>query len=165
MRPPTIAVVTGASRGIGAAICRSLASAPPSVPLVLYAVSRSGSSLNIPSIAAGVSLKFDRLDLGNLETAAALATRLQKEHGSIDVLINNAGIYHYTLEEGREEQMTKEMLDVNYPLIPMMKTGSRIVNISSQSGNLEQFGFQLQARSVTLKTRYSTSRLWPRSTR
>lgn len=99
---------------------------------MLYAVSRSGTPLDIPSAAPGVSLKYHRLDLRSEESARALAKTLQHEHGGCNVLVNNAGLYHYTLEKGREKEMREEMLGVNYRGT-LMVGWFRICSISMRS--------------------------------
>lgn len=149
--PKVVAVVTGASRGIGLAICQKLA-ATTTTPLVLFATSRSGANLGIRPANDAVSIKYSPLDITKPSSVKALVARVQKENGACDVLINNAGLYHYTDNPTPEQR--REMIDVNYrgtlkmcqAFLPIMKPGGRIVNVSSASGNLQQFRTTLQSR-------------------
>ena len=80
--------------------------------MVLYAVSRTGANLDTKSASKAVEVRYDKLSLTDKASMTALAARLQKEHGGCDVLINNAGVYHYSEDATLAQQ--KEMLDVNY---------------------------------------------------
>ena len=99
------------NRGIGLAICQSLV-ASVSSPLVLYAVSRTGSDLGLRPVHAAVSVKYGPLNLLDSSSITALAARIEEEQSGCDVLINNAGIYHYVMNPTTEQR--REMIDVNY---------------------------------------------------
>jgi NAD(P)-dependent dehydrogenase (short-subunit alcohol dehydrogenase family) len=138
-----VALVTGASRGIGAAIARELASAGASVALAgrdeatLQEVTRS-----LPDGSRSLAVAADMAQTADLER---LVARVVKELGSLDVLVNNAGflpeakqIYKVDLDEWQR------VIDVNLrgPWFlsklahPHMKAqgGGAIVNVASTSG-------------------------------
>jgi NAD(P)-dependent dehydrogenase (short-subunit alcohol dehydrogenase family) len=138
-----VALVTGASRGIGAAIARELAAAGASVALAgrdeatLQEVTRS-----LPRGSRGLAVAADMAQTADLER---LVDRVVKDLGSLDVLVNNAGflpeakqIYKVDLDEWQR------VIDVNLrgPWFlsklahPHMKAqgGGAIVNVASTSG-------------------------------
>ncbi|KAI1119477.1 hypothetical protein F5Y14DRAFT_395434 [Nemania sp. NC0429] len=145
MAPNTrVAVVTGVSRGIGRNICQQLA-AGRFGPLVLYAASRAGKLPDlVPASAASPAVEVIPVALTITEQGSvdALVEKIRAEQGGCDVLINNAGVYYYDEKASKEQR--KEMYDTNFHgtvrmclgMLPLMRKGGRIVNVSSQSGQL-----------------------------
>jgi len=80
---PTVAVVTGASRGLGAGLAEALAAA--SIQLGLCARQR-------PSVPGGADAVADEVDVSDVEAITAFADRVVERFGRIDLWINNAGI-------------------------------------------------------------------------
>ncbi|PKY07329.1 NAD(P)-binding protein [Aspergillus campestris IBT 28561] len=156
MHAPLIAIVTGANRGIGHAICAALVRDFKG-PLIVYTTSRTGAVIDWTgtSIPPTVQIRPAQLCLTDQDSIAALRTRISSEHGGCDLLINNAGILYFREDITAEQR--KETLDVNYrgtlnvcqAFLPIMRKGGRIVNISSQTGLLENFHPRLQARFLT----------------
>ncbi|GAP82652.2 putative short-chain dehydrogenase reductase SDR [Rosellinia necatrix] len=139
-----VAVVTGVSRGIGRSICQKLATGYVG-PLVLYATSRGGKlpELDPASVAPTVEVIPFPLTLTDQGSVDALVSKVRDEQGGCDVLINNAGVYYYDTSASREQR--KEMYETNFygtmrvcqAFLPLMRKGGRIVNLSSQSGQLK----------------------------
>ncbi|KAJ5375245.1 hypothetical protein N7517_007251 [Penicillium concentricum] len=156
METPLVAVVTGANRGIGRAICAALAQ-QYSGPLILYAASRAGASLDLTNLAIPptVSIRPAQLSLTDQASISALTARIRNENKGCDVVINNAGLYYF--QGNITAAQRQETLDVNYrgtlnicqAFLPIMRKGGRIVNISSQSGQLKYFHPRLQARFLS----------------
>ncbi|KAJ5868217.1 hypothetical protein N7534_002770 [Penicillium rubens] len=153
MDRPIVAVVTGSNRGIGRAICAALAQQFPG-PLVLYTASRAGTSFDLTGLAISPAVKLypARLSLTDQASITALTTMVSKEHQGCDILINNAGLYYF--QENITAAQRQETLDVNYrgtlnvcqAFLPIMRNNGRIVNVSSQSGQLKYFDPSLQKR-------------------
>lgn len=110
MAKQTVALVTGSNRGIGLAIVQSLSSSPPSQPFILYAASRSGIDLNLKANKE-TQVKYPKLDIGSRSSIESLVDQIKREHGSIDVVINNAGV---NLDNKYNAENAKTTLDVNY---------------------------------------------------
>lgn len=139
-----VAVVTGAGRGIGAAIARRLATFGATV--VLSGRSLKPLQATASQIAAdGGEAKVMQCDVSNLESVQALASFVNQSFGRTDILVNNAGVGSFSapLHELTPEEWEK-VLNTNlrgvYHCIrsfaPMMidaKSG-HIVNISSLAG-------------------------------
>jgi 3-oxoacyl-[acyl-carrier protein] reductase len=136
------ALVTGASRGIGAAVARELAAVGDRVA-VHYASSREAAQ----SVAA--SLDGDGhvvvgADLGDPEAVRAMVDRAAEALGGIDVLVNNAGVFvrHPILETSYEDwqRAWSDTLAVNlvgaanvtWCAVRHMGRGGRIVNLASR---------------------------------
>lgn len=138
-----IALVTGASRGIGRTIARRLAYADCDV--VLLARSRDElDELALEIKTAGreaMAIPTDLRDAAQIQRAVEKALRY---FGRVDVLVNNAGLWHYAPVQDLEIEQWDEMFDVNVRgsflttkfLLPSMLARKRghIVNIASVSG-------------------------------
>jgi NAD(P)-dependent dehydrogenase (short-subunit alcohol dehydrogenase family) len=86
-----VAVVTGAGRGIGAAIAHELAS----LGALMVLCGRTPGTLNTTAnaiVAAGNQAEVAECDVTTLASVEALARRVEDQHGRVDVLVNNAGI-------------------------------------------------------------------------
>lgn len=104
-----VAVVTGASKGIGAAIAQHLAEAGASV-VVNYATSREGAVRVVSEIARhGGKAVAVQADVSKKADVTRLFAEANKAFGHIDVLVKNAGIYEFSpLEDVTEEHFHKQ---------------------------------------------------------
>ncbi len=139
-----VALVTGASRGLGRAIALKLASLGASV-VINYLASEeeaNGAAAEITSIGAEAILaKADVADAGAVK---AMTRRIVERWGKIDILVNNAGIVRDNLLPRMPDEAWDEVLDTNlrgaylctrFALRSMMdQFWGRIINISSLAG-------------------------------
>jgi 3-oxoacyl-[acyl-carrier protein] reductase len=137
-----VAIVTGASKGIGAAIAKRLAAAGASV-VVNYASSREGADRVVAEIAgkAGKAIAV-KADVSKAADVQRLFDATKKAFGSLDVLVNNAGVYGFApLEEVTEDEFHREfninVLGVLLACREAMKYfgphGGSVINISSMA--------------------------------
>lgn len=140
-----VALVTGASRGIGRAIALKLASEGAFV--IATATSESGASATVGEITAqggkGTAVK---LNVSNSLEVEALFQAIVAEHGRLDILVNNAGITKDGLLMRMKEEEWDSVLDTNLKgAFLCMKAASkvmtkarygRMVNISSVVGEM-----------------------------
>jgi 3-oxoacyl-[acyl-carrier protein] reductase len=140
-----VAVVTGASKGIGAAIAKSLGAAGAAV-VVNYASSREGADRVVAEITKNggkaVAVQGDVAKAADVERLFAEA---KKAYGKVDVLVNNAGVYQFApLEEVTEElfhrQFNTNVLGLLQASREALKyfgaEGGNIINISSVASRL-----------------------------
>ena len=134
-----VAVVTGASKGIGAGIARQLAADGAKV-VVNYASSRSGADKVVADIeAAGGTAVAVRADVTGQAQAESLVRAAIDHFGRLDIVVNNAGIYQLAKVEDTTEELYRKQFDINVlgPLLviraaaPYLGKGSSIINIGS----------------------------------
>jgi 3-oxoacyl-[acyl-carrier protein] reductase len=137
-----VAIVTGASKGIGAAIAKRLAAAGASV-VVNYASSREGADRVVAEIAgkAGKAIAV-KADVSKAADVQRLFDATKKAFGSLDVLVNNAGVYGFApLEEVTEDEFHREFnINVLGLLLASREAmkhfgphGGSVINISSMA--------------------------------
>ena len=108
-----VAVVTGASKGIGAGIARALAAEGASV-VVNYASSKSGADAVVDAIAKA---RGTAVAVGGDVSKAADAERIIdaaiKNYGRLDILVNNSGVYEFAPIEAVTEEQFHRIFNIN----------------------------------------------------
>lgn len=159
-----IALVTGASRGIGAAIAQTLAAR--GFKVIGTATSEDGAARITKALAAFPGCRGVALDVNDTAAADALVDAIVKEHGALHVLVNNAGITRDTLAMRMKDEDWDAVLNTNLKAVftmcrtvmrPMMKQrNGRIINITSvvgASGNPGQANYAAAKAGVAGMTR------------
>jgi 3-oxoacyl-[acyl-carrier protein] reductase len=156
-----VAVVTGGATGIGRAVCQALAAKGFRVGVVY-----NSSEAAARAVAGGLEGAFlARADLGDPAQADALVKQLQDEAGRVDVLVNNAGanrnapIFSMKLEDydavaglARGTWYLTKLVLRRF----MLRTGGRVVNISSvvgHTGNPGQIPYTMAKAGLDAFTR------------
>ena len=134
-----VAIVTGASKGIGAAVARTLAARGAAV-VVNYASSKAGAEAVVKSITAAdgkaIAVKGD---VSKAVEAKALVDAAIAAYGRLDILVNNSGVYEFGPLESVTEPQFRKMFDVNVlglllvtqAAAPHLREGGSIINIGS----------------------------------
>jgi 3-oxoacyl-[acyl-carrier protein] reductase len=159
-----VALVTGASRGIGAAIAAELAQL--GVKVIGTATTEDGAARITQALSAHPGCKGAALDVNDAAAAERLIDSIAKEHGALHVLVNNAGITRDMLAMRLKDEDWDAVLDTNLKAVfrmsravmrTMMKQRyGRIVNITSvvgASGNAGQANYAAAKAGVAGMTR------------
>src|SRR6202161_1399702 len=108
-----VAIVTGASKGIGAAIAKSLAAEGPSV-VVNYASSKAGADTVVSAItAAGGKAVASGGDVSKIAEAQGIIDAAIKAYGRLDILVNNSGVYEFAPIEAVTEEHFHRIFNIN----------------------------------------------------
>jgi acetoacetyl-CoA reductase len=140
-----VAVVTGGTRGIGAAISSALKAAGYAVAATYH-----GNDEAAKRFKAETGIAVYTWDVGAFEACREGVARIERELGPVDVLVNNAGITRDGMLHKMTEQQWREVIQTNLDslfcmtraVIEGMRTRGfgRIVNIGSINGQKGQFG-------------------------
>jgi carbonyl reductase 1 len=150
MSDPLIVVVTGSSRGIGRGITTVLAQQDIGRPITVYATSRSGNDTGISS-AHSNTVRYAQLDTTDRSSITSFFAQIQKEHGAVDILINNAAVANDYRENPEYAAQTvwnnyggtRDMCEA-FLSQRTIRPGARIVNMTSGLNALSTYGADLQ---------------------
>jgi len=141
-----VAIVTGASRGIGRAIAESLAAAGATV-VINHRASKEQADEAVASIElAGGHAIAVQADMASVEQVRLLVDTSVKQLGRLDILVNNAGVGNRTAMADMTEREFDWTMSVNArgPMFaiqaatPHMRDGGRVINISSCGTHIAQ---------------------------
>lgn len=139
-----VALITGASRGIGEAIALKFAAHGASIAFTYLSSEEKAKILEEKLAAMGVKAKGYKSDAGDYKAAEQLANDVLKEFGTIDICVNNAGISRDNLLMRMTPEQWDDVMQANLKSVfnltkqvirPMMKARSgSIINMSSIVG-------------------------------
>ena len=139
-----VAVVTGASKGIGAGIATALAAEGASV-VVNYASSKAGADKVVAAItAAGGKAMAVGGDVSKAAEAKGIIDAAIKNYGRLDILVNNSGVYEFAPIEAVTEENFHKTFNINVlgtilvtqAAVKHMSNGGSIINIGSAVSRL-----------------------------
>ena len=140
-----VALVTGGSRGIGAAISKALKAEGYTV-----AANYAGNDEAAAKFKDETGIPVYKWSVADYDACTAGVAQVEADHGPVDILINNAGITRDGMFHKMTPQQWKEVIDTNltgifnmtHPIWPGMRERGfgRIVNISSINGQKGQMG-------------------------
>jgi NADP-dependent 3-hydroxy acid dehydrogenase YdfG len=143
-----VALVTGASRGIGAAVARSLAGAGAHLGLA----SRSGDDLGLANVIAQPA------DVRDLAAMEAIATATAERFGGIDILVVNAGVGAYGPFLDLPRDQLEEMIDVNVKGALYAVRAALPYLLQSDAADIVTLASEAGRRGLPLEAVYSASK-------
>ncbi|MEK8085129.1 3-oxoacyl-ACP reductase FabG [Aquabacterium sp. A3] len=168
-----VALVTGATRGIGQAVARTLAER--GMIVIGTATSESGAAAINDTLGAFAGCRGVVLNVTDAAAVDALIDTIVKEHGALHVLVNNAGITRDTLSMRMKDDDWDAVIDTNLKAVfrlsravtrPMMKQRhGRIINITSvvgAAGNAGQANYAASKAGVAGMSRVLAKELGSR---
>jgi len=127
-----VAVVTGASKGIGAGIAKALAAEGAAV-VVNYASSKEGAERVVREIkAAGGNAIAVQGDVSKQADITRLFAETKKAYGKVDVLVNNAGVYEFAPLEAITEELFHKQFNLN--VLGLLLTTKEAVKLMGPEG-------------------------------
>ena len=134
-----VAVVTGASKGIGASIAKSLAEAGAAV-VVNYSSSREGADRVVAEIKnKGGKAVAVQADVARVADVERLFKETMRAFGRVDILVNNAGVYKFAPLEAVTEAEFHRIFDTNV-LGLIMTTQEAVKHFSAEGGSVINIG-------------------------
>ncbi len=144
-----VAVVTGGIGGLGSEICKSLARAGRIV-VAADLGSRAERIAEFQREVDGLDIHFENANVGDFDACGEFVRRIEARHGSVDILVNAAGITRDSTLRKMDRPDWDAVLNINldgvfnmcrHVVEGMLGRGfGRIVNISSVNGQTGQFG-------------------------
>jgi len=149
-----VAVVTGASKGIGASIAKQLAAEGAAV-VVNYASSRAGADRVVSEITgSGGKAIAVQADVAKKADIDRLFAETQRAYGQVDVLVNNAGIYEFSPLEGVTEDHFHKQFNLNV-LGLLLTTQEAVKHFSPGGGSVVNISSVVATKSVPNTAVYS----------
>ena len=150
MSDKRVALITGAGRGIGAQIARTLAQEHTDIAVVDYGEESAAKDTLDAIAAAGAAARYYKCDVSDFAASKAVVDAVVKDFGKIDILVNNAGVTADKLILRMDEADWDRVLNINlkgcFNMIKhatahmMRKRYGRIVSISSVVGLMGNAG-------------------------
>lgn len=151
-----VALVTGASKGIGAAIAKELAARGAAVA-VNYSGSKAAAEKVVEEIKAkGGKAVAVQANLSEHTTAGPLVESVTKQLGPIDVLVNNAGVYEFSPIEAVTPEHFHKQFNLNV-LGLLLTTQAAVKNFSPKGGSIINIG-SVAAGGVPTASVYSATK-------
>lgn len=173
-----VAIVTGASRGIGEAIAIKFAEEGANVAFTYLSSDEKAKALEQKLEAMGVKAKAYKSNAGSYEESETLINDVLKEFGAIDICVNNAGISKDNLLLRMSPDQWDDVMDINLKSVynmtkhvirPMMKAKSgSIINMSSiigMKGNAGQSSYAASKAGIIGFTKSIAAELGSRNIR
>eukprot|EP00257_Ricinus_communis_P019314 XP_015578268.2 (+)-neomenthol dehydrogenase isoform X2 [Ricinus communis] len=142
----TVAIVTGANKGIGFWLVKQLAEEGVTVILTARDVERGCKAVEQLRDHHGLNVHFYQLDVSNPSSIKAFSSQFEKEFGVLDILVNNAAVSFNDIHENTVEHAEtviktnfygpKLLIQSLFPMFRRSKSISRILNISSRLGSI-----------------------------
>jgi 3-oxoacyl-[acyl-carrier protein] reductase len=152
-----VALVTGASKGIGAAIAKELAAQGASV-VVNYASSKEGADKIVAEIKkAGGNAVAVGGSVAKASDIDGIFAETKKAYGKIDILVNNAGVYSFAPLEGVTQESIDWMFDINVAGL-LLATKAGVALFPKEGGSVINIGSVASDQTPPMSAVYSATK-------
>lgn len=152
-----VAVVTGASKGIGAGIAKGLAKEGASV-VVNYASSKEGADRVVAEITShGGKAIAVQGDVAQAEDVKRIFAETKKAFGKLDILVNNAGVYQFGALEDITEEQFHRMFNTNV-LGLILATQEAVKHFGAEGGSIINIGSTASSLNVPTSAVYTATK-------
>ncbi len=152
------AIITGASRGIGRGIAKVFAEHGANVAFTYSSSSEAAQELENELQSAGVKAKSYKSDAASFEESQKLAEDVLEEFGSIDVLVNNAGITRDNLLMRISEEDFDKVIEVNLKSVFNMTKAVQRTMLKQRKGSIINMSSVVGIKGNAGQTNYAASK-------
>lgn len=152
------AIITGASRGIGKGIAEVFAKQGANIAFTYSSSEEAAKTLENELINEGVKAKAYKSDAANYQQSQELAAEVVKEFGSIDILINNAGITKDNLLMRITEEDFDKVIDVNLKSVFNMTKAVQRTMLKQRSGSIINMSSVVGVKGNAGQSNYAASK-------
>lgn len=153
-----VAIITGASRGIGKGIAEVFAKHGANVAFTYSSSVESANALENDLNAMGIKAKGYQSNAANFDEAHQLIENVLAEFGTIDILINNAGITKDNLLMRMSEEDFDKVIDVNLKSVFNMTKAVQKTMLKSRSGSIINMSSVVGVKGNAGQTNYAASK-------
>ena len=152
------AIITGGSRGIGKSIVEIFAKHGANVAFTYNSSAESAKAIAAEVSKEGVKVKCYKSDASNFDDAQNLAADIHKEFGSIDILINNAGITKDNLLMRMSEEDFDRVIQVNLKSVFNMTKAVQRVMLKQRKGSIINMSSVIGLKGNAGQSNYAASK-------
>ncbi|QFZ55817.1 3-oxoacyl-[acyl-carrier-protein] reductase [Oceanihabitans sp. IOP_32] len=152
------AIITGASRGIGKGIAKAFAEQGANVAFTYSSSVEAANQLEAELIALGVKAKGYKSNAASFEESQKLAEAVVAEFGSIDVLVNNAGITKDNLLMRITEEDFDKVIEVNLKSVFNMTKAVQRTMLKQRKGSIINMSSVVGVKGNAGQTNYAASK-------
>ena len=153
-----VTLITGASRGIGKGLAMKFAENGSNIAFTYLSSDEKARALEIELMAFGIKAKGYKSNAADFNESATLIDAVVTDFGTIDVLINNAGITKDTLLLRMSEQQWDEVIDTNLKSVFNMTKSAAKVFLKARSGSIINMSSIVGRNGNAGQSNYSASK-------
>ena len=153
-----VALITGASRGIGKGIAEKFVAEGATVAFTYRSSDEKARALEAELTANGGTAKGFKSDAGDFEQAAKLVEDVVKEFGTVDIVINNAGITRDNLLMRMSEEHWDEIMDVNLKSVFNLTKAVMRTMLKARSGSIINMSSVVGVKGIAGLANYAASK-------